>query len=73
MFQPGVATRHGERHARGFHCWDQFVAILFCQLGQTKSLREIEEGLPAGKGKLRHLGVVKARSHSTSAYANELL
>ncbi|MBZ2186871.1 MAG: DUF4372 domain-containing protein [Bryobacter sp.] len=33
------------RHARGFSYGDQFVAMLFCQLGQAHSLREIREGL----------------------------
>ena len=38
-----IATRkhNAERHARGFTCWGQFVAMLFCQLGHAKSLREI--------------------------------
>jgi hypothetical protein len=29
-----------ERHSRGFSSWGQFVAMLFCQLAQAKSLRE---------------------------------
>ena len=71
VFQIAVDTHHGERHARGFRCWDHFVTKLFCPLGQAKSLREIEEGLLASEGKLRHLGMVKAPGHSTLAYANE--
>lgn len=71
MFQRAVESAHGERHARGFRCWDQFVAMLFCQLGQAKSLREISEGLRASEGKLRHLGMKQAPSHSTLAYANQ--
>lgn len=66
-----VSSICGERHGRGFRCWDQFVAMLFCQLGQAKSLREIEEGLRASEGKLRHLGREKAPGHSTLAYANQ--
>jgi len=27
-----------ERHAKGFSSWDQYVAMLFCQLAQAKSL-----------------------------------
>jgi hypothetical protein len=71
LFQLAVDRHQGERHARGFRCWDQFVAMLFCQLGQAKSLREIEEGLLASEGKLRHLGMEKAPGHSTLAYANQ--
>ena len=45
--------------------------MLFCQLGQAQSLREIYEGLQASEGKLVHLGMKKAPRHSTLAYANE--
>ena len=60
-----------ERHARGFSCWSQFVAMLFCQLEQAKSLREICNGLMAIEGKLKHLGVDRPPNKSTLAYANE--
>ena len=71
MFEETVRRHQGERHARGLRCWDQFVAMLFCQLGQAQSLREIYEGLQASEGKLVHLGVAKAPKHSTLAYANQ--
>src|SRR5437868_14040871 len=45
--------------------------MLFCQLGNAKSLREICGGLAASEGKLRHLGLPEAPSRSTLAYANE--
>ena len=71
MFQRAVDEHRGERHSRGFRCWDQFVAMLFCQLGQARSLREIEEGLRASEGKPRHLNMQEAPAHSTLAYANQ--
>ena len=71
LFERAVAAHRGERHARGFRSWDQFVAMLFCQLGQAKSLREIEEGMRASEGKLRHLGIDEAPARSTLSYANE--
>lgn len=71
LFERVVATHKGERHARGLRCWDQFVAMLFCQLGKAQSLREIREGLQASEGKLVHLGIAKAPGHSTLAYANQ--
>lgn len=67
-----LVRKHGaERHARGFTCWGQFIAMLFCQLGQAQSLREICGGLAACEGKLRHLGLSDAPKRSTLAYANE--
>jgi len=70
-FQQAVTKHQAERHARGFTCWGQFVAMLFCQLGAARSLREICHGLAASEGKLKHLGVSIAPSRSTLAYANE--
>lgn len=69
-FQQAVKETQAERHARGFTCWGQFVAMLFCQLGRAHSLREITGGLRSCEGKLKHLGIT-APSHSTLAYANE--
>jgi hypothetical protein len=70
-FQQAIREHRAERHARGFDCWTQFIAMLFCQLGNAKSLREICGGLAASEGKLKHLGVGKAPKRSTLAYANE--
>jgi hypothetical protein len=69
-FQALVKRTKAERHARGFGSWDQFVAMLFCQLGRAQSLREICGGLATCEGKLNHLGIA-APSRSTLAYANE--
>jgi hypothetical protein len=69
-FQKLVKQTHAERHARGFTCWGQFVAMLFCQLGRAHSLREITDGLKSCEGKLKHLGIL-APHRSTLAYANE--
>jgi hypothetical protein len=65
-----VKDTHAERYAKGFTCWGQFVAMLFCQLGRAHSLREITGGLRSCEGKLKHLGIT-APPHSTLAYANE--
>jgi hypothetical protein len=45
--------------------------MLFCQLGQAHSLREICGGLATCLGKLKHLGIDTALKRSTLAYANE--
>jgi hypothetical protein len=71
LFEKAVLKHKAERHARGFTCRGQLVAMLFCQLGQARSLREICNGLAASEGRLRHLGIPNAPSRSTLAYANE--
>jgi hypothetical protein len=70
-FQQAVKKHNAERHARGFTCWGQFVAMMFCQLAHANSLREIVQGLAASEGKLKHLGVDQAPPRSTLAYANQ--
>ena len=69
-FQFLVLQHNAERYSKGFSCWDHFVAMLFCQLAQAKSLREISGGLACCMGKLRHLGMKKAPGKSTLSYAN---
>ena len=71
IFDSAVAHHQGEKHAKGMTCWSQFVALLFCHLGGARSLREIIGGLAASEGKLRHLGVDRAPTRSTLAYANQ--
>jgi hypothetical protein len=65
-----VKDTKAERHARGFTCWGQFVAMLFCHLAHADSLRLICNGLNCCLGKLKHLGISEAPSKSGLAYAN---
>jgi hypothetical protein len=67
----GLVYRHkAERYSKGFSSWSHFVAMLFCQVAQAKSLREICDGLSCTMGKLRHLGITSAPKKSTLSYAN---
>jgi hypothetical protein len=70
-FYSAVKETQSEKGAKGFTCWGQFVAMLFCQLGQARSLREICGGLSSCLGKLKHLGIETAPNKSTLSYANE--
>ena len=69
-FSRFVRETGAEKGAKGFSCWEQFVAMMFCQLAQAKSLREIHSGLRSCEGKLKHLGLSEAPGRSTLAYAN---
>jgi uncharacterized protein DUF4372 len=75
LFQRSIFARHvrelkAEYHARGFSCWSQLVAMLFCQLAQARSLREISDGLKSCEGRLKHLGLAVEPKRSTLSYAN---
>lgn len=65
-----VSKHQAERCAKGFTCYTQFVAMLFCHLARADSLREICYGLHSCGGKLRHLGLKRAPARSTLSYAN---
>jgi hypothetical protein len=69
-FEKAVRETNAERHARGFRCWDQFVAMMFCHLADANSLREICGGLASTEGRLSHLGT-RTPARSTLAYANK--
>lgn len=70
-FEASVRKTRVEKHSKGFSSWTQFVSMLFCQIGQAHSLREICNGLATCTGKLNHLGIKKSPNKSTLAYANE--
>jgi hypothetical protein len=75
LFQRSDFARHvralkAEHRAKGFKSWDQFVAMLFCQLAQARSLREISDGLKSCEGKLKHLGLESEPKRSTLSYVN---
>jgi hypothetical protein len=65
-----VRNHRAEHYSKGYSSWDHFVAMLFCQLAQAKSLREICGGLACTIGKLRHLGMKEPPNKSTLSYAN---
>ena len=69
-FARHVGDLEGDKHVKSFFCWDQLVSMLFCQLAQAKSLREISQGLACCLGKLQHLGMDEAPPRSTLGYAN---
>ena len=70
QFERRVKESGAEKAAKGFTCWSQFVAMMFCQLAQAKSLREISDGLTCCEGKLNHLGLEEGPKRSTLSYAN---
>jgi hypothetical protein len=70
-FQKCVARYGGDRYAKNFSCWDQYLAMAFAQLTYRESLRDIETCLGAVGGKLYHMGFRSGVARSTLADANE--
>jgi hypothetical protein len=69
-FRAIVARYGGEKHAKGFTCWQQYVSMIFLQLGKLTSLREIVDGMKGLGGKLSHLRLSSSPKRSSLSYAN---
>lgn len=69
-FDQNARRRLADKGSKGFSSWDLLVSMMYLQLAQAKSLREIEYGLKGCVGKLRHLGMDEAPKRSTLSYAN---
>ena len=70
-FAKCVARYNGNRRARRFRCWDQFLVMAFAQLTFRESLRDIETCLRAMDIKLYHAGIRGTIARATLADANE--
>ncbi len=71
-FYSAVKELRAEKGAKGFICWEQFVAMLFCQLGQAHSLKgDMWRPCKLYGGSFKHLDGETAPCRSTLSYANE--
>jgi hypothetical protein len=55
-FDRAVKEYHGDRYVKTFTTWQQFMAILYSQITQKDSLRDIVTGLSAHSSRWYHLG-----------------
>ncbi len=69
-FQSLVSQWGGDRYAKKFTTWNQFVTLLYAQAGDKKSLRDIQNGLGAHAAELYHLGFAAPVARSTLSDAN---
>jgi hypothetical protein len=65
-----VQKYDGDKGNRGFTCWNQLLQMLFGQLSNRNSLRDLTIIVEAHKSKACHLGLGKAVNISTIARAN---
>jgi hypothetical protein len=68
-FENIVKKENGDFAAKGFTCWEQFVALVYGQLSGQTGLRGIEMGIESNRNSLYHLGVSHIK-RSTLSYAN---
>src|SRR5690606_11521390 len=67
-----VVRKHDtDKYSKGIYTWSHFVCMMFMQLADVSSLRDISNGIRSANGNLNHLGVTKAPSKSSLSYRNE--
>ena len=66
-----VTKYHGDRYVKHFTCWNQLLALMFGQLSNRESLRDLVIALDAHQSKCYHLGMGKNVSRSSLARANQ--
>jgi len=69
-FEDLVAQYDGNKSVRGFTCWSQLLMMIFGQLSNRDSLRDLMTIIEAHKSKAYHLGFGRCVSLSTIARAN---
>ena len=66
-----VRKYEGDRYVKYFTCWNQMLALMFGQLSNRESLRDLIIALEAHRGKCYCLGMGKHVTRSNLAKANE--
>ena len=66
-----VRKYRGDRYVKSFTCWNQLLAMMFGQLSNRVSLRDLIVALDAHRSKCYHFGVGKSVTKTTLARANQ--
>lgn len=66
-----VRSYQGDKYVKHFTCWNQLLALIFGQLANRESLRDLVIALEAHRSKCYHLGMGKNVSRSSLARANQ--
>lgn len=70
-FNDLVRKYKGDQYAKVFTCWNQLLTLMFGQLTNRLSMRDLIAALEAHQSKCYHLGVGKRITRSNLAKANE--
>ena len=71
IFDCIVARYSGDKHVRFFSCWNQMLCMIFGQLTNRDSLRDLIVAITAHNKKIYHLGLGKSVTRSNLSKANE--
>ena len=71
VFDSIVARYKGDKYIKHFSCWNQMLCMIFGQLTNRDSLRDLIVAIDAHHKKTYHLGFGKSITRSNLAKANE--
>ena len=71
-FRHLVDKYNGDKYVKSYSCWNQLLTMMFGQLSNRESLRDLIVAMEAHAGKLYHLGIGKSVTRSNLSKANEL-
>lgn len=71
VFDCIVVRYSGDKHVRFFSCWNQMLCMIFGQLTNRDSLRDLIVAITAHNKKIYHLGLGKNVTRSNLSKANE--
>jgi transposase len=57
QFEKAVQQYHGDKYVKSYTTWQQYITILFSQVKQKDSIRDIVTGLDAYESRWYHLGL----------------
>lgn len=66
-----VRKYEGDKYVKSFSCWNQLLTMMFGQLTNRESLRDLIVATEAHSGKLYHLGMGQSVTRSNLSKANE--
>ena len=66
-----VRKYDGDKYVKSYTCWNQLLTMMFGQLSNRESLRDLIVAMEAHAGKLYHLGIGKSVTRSNLSKANE--
>ena len=66
QFQKVVDRHNGDHRVRSLTCWTQLISLMFAQLTERKSLRDLEENFNTNHNQHYHLGVDQVKRSSLS-------
>jgi hypothetical protein len=66
-----ILQHNSDKFSKGINAWTHLVSMVFMQVANCGSLRDIASGLLSATGNLNHFGIVKPPCKSSLSYINK--